>query len=317
MLFNIQGGKFLCYNSGMKKFLLSLILISAVCCTNMSFANEIEEDYLDIAADYCIAGDYNSAMEYLDKILLINPENIQVRDLKKGLNHIILQDKKSYVTNINPLITQAMGYKKSGSEVSEESALIQAAKGNNAYLAYYYLGNFYRSKKDYLKALDSYNSSVSSRPDFAQAYLATAVVLYDIGNFQAVLNPIDKYLTFNPKDDLAYAIKSRAEFALGMLEQSRHDNDRALEINDCPEYQFDRAKILYKYEAYKDSKDLFTGLLDEIQTSKIYEYMALCDIGMGNYNSALLNLDKAIILSDDDEFLENKYNEVKEILENN
>ena len=67
--------------------------------------------------------------------------------------------------------------------------------------------------------------------------------MYDIGNFQAVLNPIDKYLTFNPQDDLAYAVKSRAEFALGMLEQSRHDNDRALDINDCPEYRFDKAKI--------------------------------------------------------------------------
>lgn len=301
----------------MKKFLLSLILITAVCCTNISFANEIEEDYLDIAADYCIAGDYNSAMEYLNKILLINPDNKQVSDLKKGLNHIIAQDKRSYVTNINPLVSQAMEYKLAGSIAGEESALIQASKGNNAYLAYYYLGNFYRAKKDYLKALDSYNSAVSKRPDFAQAYLASAIVLYDIGNFQAVLNPIDKYLTFNPKDDLAYAVKSRAEFALGMLEQSRHDNDRALDINDCPEYQFDKAKILYKYEAFKDSKDLFESLLNDIQTSKIYEYMALCDIGMQNYNSALLNLDKAIILSDDDEFLENKYNEVKEILENN
>ncbi len=301
----------------MKKFLLSLILITAVCCTNISFANEIEEDYLDIAADYCIAGDYNSAMEYLNKILLINPDNKQISDLKKGLNHIIAQDKRSYVANINPLVTQAMEYKLAGSTAGEESALIQASKGNNAYLAYYYLGNFYRAKKDYLKALDSYNSAVSNRPDFAQAYLASAIVLYDIGNFQAVLNPIDKYLTFNPQDDLAYAVKSRAEFALGMLEQSRHDNDRALDINDCPEYRFDKAKILYKYEAFKDSKELFTSLLNDIQTSKIYEYMALCDIGMGNYNSALLNLDKAIILSDDDEFLENKYNEVKEILENN
>ena len=33
--------------------------------------------------------------------------------------------------------------------------------------------------------------------------------------------------------------------------------------------------------------------------------------------SALMNIDKAIILSDDDEYLENKYNEIKEILENN
>ena len=38
---------------------------------------------------------------------------------------------------------------------------------------------------------------------------------------------------------------------------------------------------------------------------------------MKDYRSALLNIDKAIILSDDDEYLESKYNEIKMMLENN
>ena len=132
-----------------------------------------------------------------------------------------------------------------------------------------------------------------------------------------MLNPIDKYLTFVPQDDLAYAVKSRAEFELGMIDEAKADNDKAIEINNSPEYRFDRAKILYKLEKYDESKKLFSSLLPDIQTSKIYEYMALCDCAMKNYMSALMNLDKAIILSNDDEYLENKYNEVKEILENN
>ena len=40
-----------------------------------------------------------------------------------------------------------MEYKLAGSTAGEESALIQASKGNNAYLAYYYLGNFIVLKK--------------------------------------------------------------------------------------------------------------------------------------------------------------------------
>ena len=43
--------------------------------------------------------------------------------------------------------------------------------------------------------------------------------------------------------------------------------------------------------------------------------MGLCDYAMGDYMSALMNIDKAFILSDDDEYLQNKYNEIKEILE--
>lgn len=301
----------------MKKFLLSMILILAVCSNIPVVANEIEDDYLDIAANYCVVGDYNSAMEYLDKVLIINPNNNQAKNLKNGLAHVIAQDKKSFISGVSPLVKQAQEYKRVGDERMELSTLLEATKNENAYLAYYYLGNFYRSKRDYLKAIDAYNASVSARPDFAPAYLTSAILLCEVGKYDAVLNPIDKYLTFVPQDDLAYAVKARAEFELGMLDEAQADNNKALKINNCPEYKFDRAKILYKLEKYDESKKLFTSLLPDIQTSKIYEYMALCDCAMNNYMSALMNLDKAIILSNDDVYLENKYNEVKEILENN
>jgi tetratricopeptide (TPR) repeat protein len=117
------------------------------------------------------------------------------------------------------------------------------------------------------------------------------------------------------QDDLAYALKSRAEFATGMLTQAKTDNLKAIEINDCPEYQFDRAKILYKEGLYREAKEIFKNLLSQNQTSKIYEYMGLCDIAVEDYKSALMNFDKAILLSNNDEYLEMKYNEIKQILE--
>lgn len=302
----------------MKKFVLSLSIALVMCCNILpTFAlSEVEEDYLDIAANYCVVGDYNSAMGYLDKILAMDPTNQQVVDLKKGLAHVIAQDKKSFITSVSPMIKQAEEYKRVGDEQMELSTLISATQGENAYLAYYYLGNFYRLKHDYQKAIDAYNSSVSNRPDFAQAYLTSAIMLYDTGKYEAVINPIDKYLTFLPEDDLAYAIKSRSEFEMGMIDQAKADNDKSILINNCPEYQFDRAKILYKQGSYDEAKKIFTALLPDIQTSKIYEYMGLCDYATKNYTSALMNIDKAIILSDDDEYLESKYNEIKGLLEN-
>ena len=300
----------------MKKLLLSLLLILAVCAVNPVFADEIEEDYLDIAADYCIKGDYNSAMNYLDKILTINPESKKVADLKMGLSHIIAQDKKSYVSRVNSYIKQAQEYKRQGNESMELNSLLDGSQSRNGYLAYYYLGNYYRDHLEFDKAIDAYNSAVSAKPDFAQCYLASAITLFDAGKYTSVINPIDKYLTFQPDDDLAYAMKSRVEFQLGMLEQAKADNDKAIELNNCPEYQFDRAKILYKSGDFKAAKDLFTKVLPSIQTSKIYEYMGYCDYELKDYLSALNNIDKAIILSNDDEYLENKYNEIKKLLEN-
>ncbi len=303
------------YNEFMKKFLLSVIL--CLVAGGAVYASEIEEDYLDMAASYCITGEYRTAIEYLDKILYLNPDNKKVQDLKKGLNHILSGDKNSYVSSLNPYVKQAMDYKRVGSEQGEYQTLLNATSQPNAYLAYYYLGNFYRERQDYIKALDSYNAALSFKPDFVQTYLALGITLFDSGKYESSLNPLDKYLTIVPDDDLAYAIKSRAEFQLGMTEGAKLDNDKAIELNDCPQYQFDRAKILYKSSEYKSAKALFTKLLPDIQTSKIYEYLGYCDLALGDYMSALMNIDKAIILSDGDEFLENKYNEIKEMLENN
>jgi tetratricopeptide (TPR) repeat protein len=301
----------------MKKFLLSIILGMVICGNLSVYANEIEEDYLDIAANYCVVGDYQSAMVYLDKILEMNPSNTKVIDLKKGLAHVIAKDKKTFVTSVNPYIKQAHEYKRVGDDKKELEALIEGTQSNNAYLAYYYLGNYHRDNNDYLKALDSYNAALSVKPDFAQAYLASALTLFDVKRYNSVINPIDKYLTFNPNDDLAYAVKSRVEFEQGMLEESKKDNAKAIALNNCPEYQFDRAKILYKSGNYQVAKDIFTELLPDIQTSKTYEYMGLCDLALKDYMSALMNIDKALILSDDDEYLQNKYNEIKKILESN
>lgn len=299
----------------MKKILLSLILILAVGWNFQAISSEVEEDYLDIAANYCVVGDYNAAIGYLDKILELNPNNTQVKDLKKGLNHIVSGDKKTYVSGLNPLIKEAQEAKRIGDDRAEIIALYNATKSNNSYLAYYFLGNYYRDRNDYLKALDAYNSSVSANPEFAQAYLASALTLFEVQKYDSVINPIDKYLIYNPNDDLAYAVKGRAEFELGNLESAKVNNDKAIELNNCPEYQFDKAKILYKSGDYKAAKEMFTELLPDIQTSKTYEYLGLCDIELKNYMSALMNIDKALILSDDDEYLENKYNEIKKILE--
>lgn len=278
-------------------------------------ADEIEEDYLDIASSYCVAGEYQKAIEYLNKILVVNPDNNKVKDLKKGLFHIITGDKRSYVDSVNPHIKQAQEYKKYGNTKGEYASLVNGTGSENSYLAYYYLGNFFRDRKDYMKAIDAYNSSLSARSDFAQVYLASAITLFEAGKYEAVLNPVEKYLTFIQDDDLAYAIKSRAEFQLGMFEEAKSDNEKALSINNCPEYQFDKAKLLYKLGDYKGAKDIFTKLSANIQTSKIYEYISYCDYALGDYMSALMNVDKAFILSDDDEFLNNKYNEIKEKLE--
>lgn len=76
------------------------------------------------------------------------------------------------------------------------------------------------------------------------------------------------------------------------------------------------AKILYHKGSYNDARDKFNLLSRNVQTSEVYKYLGLCDYALNNYASALLNLDKAIILSDDDKTLNSTYNEIKTKLDN-
>ena len=116
-----------------------MVLFGAFLSSGVVYADEIEEDYLDIAGNYCVVGDYSSALEYLDKILTINPNNQKVLDLKKGLSHVIAQDKKSYITSVNPYVKDSQSYRRLGNEKMEYSSLISGTQEKNSYLAYYYL----------------------------------------------------------------------------------------------------------------------------------------------------------------------------------
>ena len=54
---------------------------------------------------------------------------------------------------------------------------------------------------------------------------------------------------------------------------------------------------------------------DKIQTSEVYKYLGMCDYAQNDYVNALMNFDKAIILSDEDKELISTYNDIKTMLD--
>ena len=55
---------------------------------------------------------------------------------------------------------------------------------------------------------------------------------------------------------------------------------------------------------------------EEVQTAEVFKYLGLSYLGRKEYSNAMLNLDKAILLSDDDKELNQKYNETRELIKN-
>ena len=297
----------------MKRLLFTfLLLISA---SLPVIADDVTEDFLDIAANYCIQGNYTEAVNYLDKAIAHEPDNQDLREIKNGLLRIQNQSAKSYLTSHNPQVATADSYRKKGDKQQEKSSLIAGANAGNPW-AMYYLAEYYHANKQFNTALDYYDKVLDTKAGFAQCYLGITLTLLEMQNYDAALNALNYYMEKCPQEDLGYAL--RAEIHLNLKEYVNAEADiiTALSINENTDYKLLEAKILYARGNYKSAKDKLLTLTDSVKTAEIYKYLGLCDYALKDYSSALLNLNNAIILSEDDKEALAKYNEVKSKLIN-
>lgn len=292
----------------MKKFILLCLIFPclAVC------ANEVTEDYFDIAADYATYGKYSDAMIYVDKILQIEPNNADAKDLKNTLIRVTNPNAKSYLTYNDKTIQQAQQYKKQGERNKQISAL---ASATNDFWSIFLLAQYYRDNGDYNNAISYFQKAVTLKPDYSQNYLGLAQCYSEMGDYKNAVSNLNKYIGYNQNSDIAYALRANANLSLNSLSEAEDDIKRALEIEENISYLLIEAKILYYKGNYDDAREKLNLLSRNIQTSEVYKYLGLCDYAQNNLTSALLNIDKAIILSDDDKELNSTYNNIKATLD--
>lgn len=292
----------------MKKLVILFLLFP--CLSVMS--NEITEDYFDIASNYATYGQYKEAGEYLDKILGIEPANSDAFELKKIIFRVTNPNTKSYLSTNNKTVSSAVSFKNKGDKDKMISAL---SSNQNDFWSCYLLANFYLEEKNFPDAIKFYEKSITLQPNFSQSYLGLGQSFLGNGDFQNAITNFNKYLSYNKISDLAYALRGLAYMNAGDITQAENDIKQALKIDENFSYLLIQAKILYNKGDYNTAKEKFSVLSKNIQTSEVYKYMGLCDYALGDYTNALLNLDKAIILSDEDKSLDAKYNEIKSKLE--
>lgn len=292
----------------MKKFILLCLIFPclAVC------ANEVTEDYFDIASDYATYGKYSDAMIYVDKILQIEPNNADAKDLKNTLIRVTNPNAKSYLTYNDKTIQQAQQYKKQG---ERNRQIFTLASATNDFWSIFLLAQYYRDNGDYNNAISYFQKATNLKPDYSQNYLGLAQCYSEMGDYKNAVNNLNKYIGYNQNSDIAYALRANANLNLNSLSEAEDDIKRALEIEENISYLLIEAKILYYKGNYDDAREKLNLLSRNIQTSEVYKYLGLCDYAQNNLTSALLNIDKAIILSDDDKELNSTYNDIKATLD--
>ena len=292
----------------MKKFILLCLIFPCLAV----YANEVTEDYFDIASDYATYGKYSDAMIYVDKILQIEPNNADAKDLKNTLIRVTNPNAKSYLTYNDKTIQQAQQYKKQGERNKQISTL---ASATNDFWSIFLLAQYYRDNGDYNNAISYFQKATNLKPDYSQNYLGLAQCYSEMGDYKNAVNNLNKYIGYNQNSDIAYALRANANLNLNSLSEAEDDIKRALEIEENISYLLIEAKILYYKGNYDDAREKLNILSRNIQTSEVYKYLGLCDYAQNNLTSALLNIDKAIILSDDDKELNSTYNDIKATLD--
>jgi len=300
----------------MKKLvILSLFLAMSFSMPAHADNSEIIEDYMDIVSNDCLLGDYADAVKYLDRIITMEPEDKYYPYLKRLLYQLGTTDQRSFLDGYNKDLDKALSYKKIGDRINMGNTLAEAAKSENFWI-YGYLGDYYRENKNYKPAIDSYLHAYQLQPSFTQALLAIAICYLESEQYELVNEPIKMFLYQNQQCDVAYAIRAKAYMHLNQLNDAETEIVTAIALNDDIEYQLIHGIILYKKCNYNKAINVLTKVAEEVQTAEVFKYLGLSYLGRKEYSNAMLNLDKAILLSDDDKELNQKYNETRELIKN-
>ncbi len=300
----------------MKKSILSLIFsIFILTIPAKAFASEMTEDYLDIATSYAVSGNYASAMDYLDKILSIEPSNQEVVSLKNMLKSMQNNSVTSPMITENRNLVLAQDAKRSGNK-NAELQYLTAAANSGGYWANMFAGDFYRKTKQYSKALTYYQNALNSTTQSSAPLLYIGICYFEMKNYNDAFPVLTQFIAYNQQESYAYAMRARVLTELGRYNDAETDIVTAIALEDTLEYRYLEGLILFKRGNYKKAQTSLEKIAGEIQNSDVYKFLGLSYYATGDLNNALLNLDKAILLSNDDKTLQTQYNEIKAKLVN-
>ncbi len=263
--------------------------------------------YNEKGQEFYAKKDLNVAIEYFFKAINMDKRNAQAYNnlgmcywLKNNPTLAIKYFKKAHWLNKNytqPLVNMALLYKQLGWVKQEFYCLQKATKCNpNDYWAYYLLGDYYKDKGMYPKALDNYKEAVKINEKFTQAYMALAMTFFETEEFNYTLAALNKYNELNPNSDYSYYMLARTNLVLGRYESAKQDILKAMEISYSIQYKYELAKIEYYLENYLEALNIFQEVFQTKNSAEVLNYSGLCNYKLKNINEAMSDFTKAIEL---------------------
>lgn len=263
--------------------------------------------YNEKGREFYAKKDLNLAIEYFFKAINLDKRNAQAYNnlgmcyrLKNNTNLAVKYFKQAHRLNkdyTQPLVNMALLYKQLGCTGQEFFYLQKALKYNpNDYWAYYLLGDYFKDKGLYPKALENYKEAIKINNTFTQAYMALAMTFFETEEFNYTLAALNKYNELSPGSDYSYYMLARTNLVLGRYDAAKQAILKAIEINYSIQYKYELAKIEYYLENYPEALSVFKEIFQIKNSAEVLNYSGLCNYKLKNIDEAISDFGKAIEL---------------------
>ncbi len=247
----------------------------ALDCLNTTI--ELEErasSILEKANLLYLMGRFDDAIEYYDKVLKKEPDNISA--MMNRATSLIEIGEFEDALRANDVLTEL--------EKEEPALWIERA-------------NIHMSLGDTLKAIESFDRAIEIEPGSSEVWNAEGIALLSIGKHDDSILCFDRAIQIDPDFSEAWCNKGNAILASGNPEGSIKYFDRAIDIDQDNDIAWaDKAAALYEMDRFKEAISCLDMALNINETPLLLSNKGFVLISDDDLDKAIRILDKAITL---------------------
>lgn len=285
---------------GLIKSIIIIVLVPLL-LVNFGLANEITDDYFDIAMNYYNSNNLSKAIEYVEYILKIEPDNVQALELKNKINPKAPDRTQAEVLQTAEALNQVK---------SAESFVIlnipQADVAKMDYNSDYYntKGQEFYKKKDYNSAIEYFFKAISLDKRNQQAYNNLAMAYWMKNNPKLAIKYLKRANFINRKYTQPLVNLSLIYKQLGDEKKQIYYLKKAIRQNPndywayylLGEYYKDKACYAAAIENYKESIKI------DKKFSQAYLGLAMSFFEIEEFNYSILTMEQYLELVPESDF---------------
>lgn len=314
----------------MKKGILFLVVIlSTLLWAGTALASELTDDYFDIATNYYNANNMAKALEYLDLIITIDPENNSAKTFRDKISPPPIDSEKTteqtakvlstapspesvVVVEVPPAQTPEAAYdsdyyntkgqefyNKQDFNMAVEYFCKSIALNKKNSQAYNNLGMAYWCKNNPMAAIKYFNKANSINRRYTQPLVNLSNVYKKLGDIPSQFEYLRKAIKLNPEDYMAYYWLGDYFRSEGQYENAIQNFKEVVKIN--PKYAkgyLNLAMCFFETEQFNYAIQTLQQYLELCNDSDYAYYLiARSDLAMAQYSEAKNYIEKALLIN--------------------